>query len=65
MHKLNDASFTYKDQNDKTVTVKGGLFVDTDTPGDDDTFNADSNLGPVVFRTAPLSDAEAEKKASQ
>lgn len=53
MHKLSDAQFTVKGDDDKSHTVKGALFVVTDDVFDPSNVNGDTNIGTVVFRTAP------------
>jgi hypothetical protein len=61
MHKLTDASFTIQDEEGKTQTVKGGLFLDAS--GDAVAgANADSVLGNVVFKTAPADSGDQSKK---
>jgi hypothetical protein len=64
MHKLSDASFTVKDEDGKDKTIKGGLYLDADQDAVSGA-NADTNLGNVVFRTAPNTDAQAEKQAQK
>lgn len=56
VHKINDASFTVKGDDDKSHTVKGGLFVVTGEDFDPSDPGSDTNIGQVVFVTNPPSD---------